>query len=287
MSGNIAQLFSRHRATPNRVLYRHFTGAAWEDVTVDEVAQRIGRWQAAFRREGFAPGERIALCARNGVDWVAIDQAALGLGLVVVPLYVDDNPESVAWCVDNAQARLLIVESSGIAANLTSLADGEHLLPPIVVLRPDDGERSATAATFLPATGDDMVVHDLPKDALATICFTSGTSGRPKGVMLSHGNILANVEQCQATGMARPDDLFLSILPLSHMFERTGGYYLPLAIGAKVAYCRGVAQIADDLASQAPTAIFAVPRISAVRHSIPSSRARSSVSDCRCCRATA
>ena len=82
-------------------------GAAWEDVTVDEVAQRIERWQAAFRREGFAPGERIALCARNGVNWVAIDQAALGLGLVVVPLYVDDNPESVAWCVDHAKARLL------------------------------------------------------------------------------------------------------------------------------------------------------------------------------------
>ena len=117
-------------------------------------------------------------------------------------------------------------------------------------------------ATFLPAATDGMVVHEPPEDTLATICFTSGTSGRPKGVMLSHGNILANVEQCRQTGMARgPTICFLSILPLSHMFERTGGYYLPLAIGAKVAYCRGVAQIAEDLASQAPTAIFAVPRI--------------------------
>jgi long-chain acyl-CoA synthetase len=79
--------------------------------------------------------------------------------------------------------------------------------------------------------------------------------------MLSHANIIANVEQCAATGMAHPEDLFLSILPLSHMFERTGGYYLPLSLGAKVAYARGVAQIADDLASQVPTAIFAVPRI--------------------------
>jgi long-chain acyl-CoA synthetase len=79
--------------------------------------------------------------------------------------------------------------------------------------------------------------------------------------MLSHGNILANVEQCRQTAMARIDDTFLSILPLSHMFERTGGYYLPLAIGAKVAYCRGIAQIADDLLSQAPTVMFAVPRI--------------------------
>jgi long-chain acyl-CoA synthetase len=79
--------------------------------------------------------------------------------------------------------------------------------------------------------------------------------------MLSHGNIIANVGQCAETGMARADDVFLSILPLSHMFERTGGYYLPLALGARVAYCRGVAHLADDLMTQAPTAMFAVPRI--------------------------
>ncbi len=261
MADNIANLFHRQRASPGRVLYRHFSDSAWEDVTAGEVAVLIGRWQAAFRREAYAPGDRIALCARNGVSWVAIDQAALGLGLVVVPLYVDDNPDNVAWCVDNAQARLLIVENSRMAASLAGVADSAHPLPPVVVLRPGDGERGATAATFLPAAGADMVVREVPDDTLATICFTSGTSGRPKGVMLSHGNILANVEQCRQTGMAKADDVFLSILPLSHMFERTGGYYLPLAIGAKVTYCRGVAQIADDLAAQKPTAIFAVPRI--------------------------
>ena len=137
----------------------------------------------------------------------------------------------------------------------------DHPLPPLVVLRPDDGETARTAAAFLPADGGDFTIADVPLEALATICFTSGTSGRPRGVMLSHGNILANVEQCRATGMARPDDLFLSILPLSHMFERTGGYYLPLAIGARVAYCRSVAHVAEDLRSQAPTVMFAVPRI--------------------------
>jgi len=79
--------------------------------------------------------------------------------------------------------------------------------------------------------------------------------------MLSHGNIIANVTSCQQTRMARSSDVFLSILPLSHMFERTGGYYLPLSIGAKVVYARGAAHIADDLASQAPTVIFAVPRV--------------------------
>jgi long-chain acyl-CoA synthetase len=260
---NIAQLFLQHLAHPERVLYRHCVGETWTDVPVAGLAAEIARWQAAFRRERFAPGDRIALCARNGVQWVAVDLAALGLGLVVVPLYVDDNPDNVAWCVGNAQARLLVVENGRIAAALARCATPEQPLPPIVVLRHDvEGDAGALAAErFLPAAGGAPVADPLPDDALATICFTSGTAGRPKGVMLSHANILANTAQCRATGMARPEDVFLSILPLSHMFERTGGYYLPLSIGAQVAYGRGVAQIADDLVAQAPTVIFAVPRI--------------------------
>ena len=261
MSGNIAHLFAQHRSTPERVLYRHYAGDAWADVTVAEVAQAAGRWQAAFRREGLVAGDRIAICVRNGVTWVAVDLAALGMALVVVPLYVDDHPDNVAWCVGHAQARLLIVDNSRIAAGIARLADVGHPLPPLVVLRPDDGETARTAAAFLPVEGGDLAIEDVAPATLATICFTSGTAGRPKGAMLSHGNILANVEQCRATGMARPDDLFLSILPLSHMFERTGGYYLPLAIGAKVAFCRGVAHVPEDLRSQAPTVMFAVPRI--------------------------
>ena len=262
MTGNIAHLLLQHvERSPAHLLYRHFVEEVWQDVSAGEVAARAARWQAAFRREGLQPGDRIALCVRNGVSWVAIDMAALGMGLVVVPLYVDDNPDNVAWCAANAEARLLIVENSRIAAALAKVQDPQQPLPPRVIVRPDAGETSATAATWLPQEGGLFTVADAAADMLATICFTSGTAGRPKGVMLTHANILANVEQCRATNMARPDDLFLSILPLSHMFERTGGYYLPLSLGARVAYARGVAQIADDLASQAPTAMFAVPRI--------------------------
>jgi len=118
MNGNIAQLFTPHRQHPDRVLYRHFAGEAWRDVTVAEIEQEIARWQAAFRRDGFAAGDRVAICARNGVAWVAMDLAALGMRLVVVPLYVDDNPDNVAWCVAHAEARLLIVENSRLAASL-------------------------------------------------------------------------------------------------------------------------------------------------------------------------
>ena len=261
MPGNIAQFFARHLTRPTHAVFRHHVQGAWRDVTVAEVEALARQWQAAFRRDGLVAGDRVAICARNGVNWVAVDLAALGLGLVVVPLYVDDNAENVAWCVGTADARLLIVENSRLAAALAKCAGAALPLPPVVVLRPDDGETAATLATFLPDATVELTVAELADDTLATICFTSGTAGRPKGVMLSHANIIANVGQCAQTGMARPEDVFLSILPLSHMFERSGGYYLPLSLGAKVAFSRGVAQIADDLATQAPTIIFAVPRI--------------------------
>ena len=260
MAANLAHLLQRALTVPGRAPYRHWTGARWEDVTAHEVAARAAQWQAAFRREGLAIGDRVALCVRNGVQWVALDNAALGLGLVVVPLYVDDNPDNIAWCTSHAQARLIVVDGSRMAEALRKLAT-QYALPPMVVLRADAGEPGTPSERFVPAADRAFEVREVEPDALATICFTSGTSGRPKGVMLSHRNIGANVEGCIATGMARASDRFLSILPLSHMFERTGGYYLPLAIGAQVVYARGVAQLPEDLATQRPTAMFAVPRI--------------------------
>jgi len=255
---NIGEYFRQHISAPDKVLYRHFDGGEWRDVNVGEIAALVGRWQAALAALGLAAGDRVAICLKNGVDWVALDLAALGLGLVVVPLYVDDSADNIAWCVTNAEARMLVVESTKVASTLKSTAS---TLPPVYVLRPDAGDPNATVASLLPAAAAAPQFRFLPEKTLATICYTSGTSGRPKGVMLSHGNIIANVASCQETGMARSTDLFLSILPLSHMFERTGGYYLPLSIGAKVVYARSTAQLAEDLAAQAPTVMFAVPRI--------------------------
>ena len=254
---NIGEYFRQHLSTPDKVLYRHFD-RDWRDVNVGELAPALGRWQAWLEAQGLGRGDRVAICLRNGIDWAMLDLAALGLGLVVVPLYVDDNPDSVAWCVANAEARLLVVETAKMAAALKHTG---ATLPPVYVLRSVPGDEMPPIAALLPPEAPAPRFESLAEDTLATICYTSGTAGRPKGVMLSHGNIIANVRSCLETRMARGSDVFLSILPLSHMFERTGGYYLPLSIGAKVVYARGIAQLADDLAAQAPTVMFAVPRI--------------------------
>src|SRR5713101_7821337 len=255
---NIASLLKAQLATPERILYRQFVEGGWREFSAREIAAYAARWQAFLRAEGLAPGERVALSLKNGIHWVAADQGALGLGLVVVPLYVDDNAENVAWCLENSGARLLVVESSRMVYALQGVAAS---LPRVLCLAADPGSGHESVETVLPKRASAFEVASLEDGALATICYTSGTVGRPKGVMLTHGNILANLAACERLRLARSDDVFLSLLPLSHMFERTGGYYLPLSIGAKVAYARSVSQLVEDLASERPTVMFAVPRV--------------------------
>jgi len=255
---NIAGLLNAQLATPERILYRQFLEGGWRDVSAREIAAYAARWQAFLRAEGLAPGDRVALCLKNGIHWVAADQGALGLGIVVVPLYADDNPENVAWCLENSGARLLVAESSRMADALQGVAAS---LPRVLCLAADPGSGHDAVEAALPRQAPAFEATPLEDGALATICYTSGTAGRPKGVMLTHGNILANVSGCERLRLARSDDVFLSLLPLSHMFERTGGYYLPLAVGAKVTYARSISQLAEDLASERPTVMFAVPRV--------------------------
>jgi long-chain acyl-CoA synthetase len=255
---NIAGLLKAQLATPERILYRQFLEGGWRDISAREISAYAARWQAFVRAEGLAPGDRVALCLKNGIHWVAADQGVLGLGLVVVPLYADDNPENVAWCLENSGARLLVAESSRMAYALQGVATS---LPRVLCLAADPGSGHDAVEAVLPRQAPAFEVAPLEDGALATICYTSGTAGRPKGVMLTHGNILANVSACERLRLARSEDVFLSLLPLSHMFERTGGYYLPLSIGAKVTYARSVSQLAEDLASERPTVMFAVPRV--------------------------
>src|SRR5437667_6270048 len=133
---NIAGLRKARLATPERILYRQFLEGGWSEISAREIATYVARWQAFLRAEGMAPGDRVALCLKNGIHWVAADQGALGLGLVVVPLYADDNPENVAWCLENSGARLLVAESSRMAYALQNVATS---LPRVLCLAADPG----------------------------------------------------------------------------------------------------------------------------------------------------
>jgi Long-chain acyl-CoA synthetases (AMP-forming) len=260
-------LRERVRRTPGNLAYRSFNrdDEQWHDWNWAGAAQEVARWQQALAAEGLTPGERVALLLRNGPPWVWFEQAALGLGLVVVPLYLEDRPDNTAYILQDAGVRVLLVQEERYGRLRTALEAVPDLQRIIVA---GDGEgtvcgpRAVPLAVWLPPAGDrPLAARQGCADDLATIVYTSGTTGRPKGVMLSHRNILSNVEASLALERFVPGDLFLSFLPLSHMLERMAGYYLPMMAGSAVAYARSVQQLAEDLQTQRPTILIAVPRV--------------------------
>jgi len=218
--------------------------------------------------EGLEPGDRVAISLRNCVDWVAFDQAALGLGLVVVPLYTTDNPDNLAHILADSGSRLLLIESEPSWAALAERSEGLPGLRRVLCPSHSQGATSIPTGTryrplgeWLPEVGDVPIDRVRDPDSLATLVYTSGTTGPPKGVMLSHRAILWDAEAVQRRIPALATDLFLSFLPLAHAFERTLGYYLPMMAGARVAYARSVEQLRHDLVAVRPTILLSVPRV--------------------------
>jgi long-chain acyl-CoA synthetase len=260
----------RVRRTPDGLAYRFFDRGTsqWRDLAWSDVGREVGRWQAVLGQEGLHPGDRVALALRNSPEWVIFDQAALGLGLVTVPLYVDDRPDNVAHILKDSGARLLLVQDAAAWRRLAPHLVEAAALQRVLLLsdgRSGEGtssdERVAELSQRLPEEPQPLAARDGDPEALASIVYTSGTTGRPKGVMLSHRNISSVAQAATQVIDIFREDVFLSFLPLSHMLERTGGYYLPLITGSTVAFSRSVQQLAEDLEQVRPTALIAVPRI--------------------------
>ena len=264
----LAGLFrERVKRSPNKLAYRQFdqdTGQ-WCDSTWQEMATEVARWQDALANEGLQHGDRVAVLLRNCKEWVTFDQAALGCGLVVVPLYTDDRPESAAYILNHSGAKVLLLLGEEQWQGLLTVHDQLDKLVRILTLEPvtvPEGEtRVSTVADWLPETGGELHSDDADSGALATIVYTSGTTGRPKGVMLSHSNILFDSDSALEIVQMYADDLLISFLPLSHTFERTVGYYIPMMVGASIAYARSIQELGEDLQTIKPTLMISVPRI--------------------------
>lgn len=268
----LAGLFvERVRRSPGRPAYRYYPreGGAWRELTWGEMGAEVARWRQALVAEGLRAGDRVAVLLRNCPEWAMFDQAALSLGLAVVPLYTEDRAENAAYIFEDAGVRLLLVQDAARWRRLASAVGNQPNPRRVILLESSDDSvrllaedpRVALASAWLPAEGPAYEPVGTDPTALATIVYTSGTTGRPKGVMLSHRSILEIANSGLAAIDCYQEDVFLSFLPLSHMLERTAGFYLPMMAGSSVAFARSVAQLSEDLQSVRPTLMVAVPRV--------------------------
>ncbi|HET7060863.1 MAG TPA: long-chain fatty acid--CoA ligase [Nitrosospira sp.] len=297
-AGTLSGLFRiRKERSPESVAYIQFDSESgkWRSYTWQEMGRLVGRWRTALASEGFGAGERVAILLRNSVEWVGFDQAALSLGLVVVPLYPSDSPDNIAYILADSGARLLLVQTQGRWETLAPLCAGLTHLKKVLTVQNlgETGKALSTDEKILLESLDDWlakvaspfaeepnplaksagekypneqgeykyVTHEPDPHALATLVYTSGTTGRPKGVMLSHHNVLWDAGATLNAIRGYRSDIYLSLLPLSHMFERTVGYYVPMMAGSTVGFARSLKDLPSDIDVIRPTLLVAVPQI--------------------------
>jgi long-chain acyl-CoA synthetase len=237
----------------------------WHTTTWKEMAQIVSRWRHALQQENLETGDRVAVMLPNCPEWVAFDQAALSLGLIVVPLFANDRPGNIAHILENSESKIFLCPGIQYWQHLSPVLDQLNSLQKIITIDfcqiSKEDPRITCITNWLPDSQESTSSYSPVIHETASIVYTSGTTGLPKGVMLSHRNILENSYGGLLSMDIYPDDTFLSFLPLSHMLERTVGYYLPMMAGATVAFSRSIADLANDLENIKPTVLVAVPRI--------------------------
>ena len=261
----------RVKRSPDAIAYRYFDQKhnIWKESTWQEMSIEVAHCQAALQKEPLEKGDRVAIMATNSREWIIFDQAVLGLGLVLVPLYTQDRADNANYILKDCNAKLLVIDNIDQWSNLSQ---NPHCFDTVsrVVSIEDIGAANEVKLTSLQnwlveranAEKNSSLIRDESNaDELATIVYTSGTTGNAKGVMLSHRNILCNTFSGLRSIYVTDKDTFLSFLPLSHTLERTAGYYLPMMSGATVAFARSIHGLTEDLLMIRPTRLVTVPRI--------------------------
>lgn len=234
-------------------------GSRFLTLTYSKLLSRARQVASALAASGIAPGDRIALMSENRPEWAILDWGAQLAGVVLVPLFPTRAAPQVRYILKDSGAKLLFCEDAGIVARCVAAIEEMDPRPGLVSIEPAPPAQSF--ADFLRAgDGQDFQVADAQPDDLCTLIYTSGTTGDPKGVMLTHRNLLSNIESCLEALDVGPDDVFLWTLPLSHVFSRMAAHFLPVFCGATIVCGKSLRTLADDMRLGRPTVMLMVPR---------------------------
>ena len=243
----------------------------WVSRTYRETWDWISELSLGLRDLGLGPGQTACIVGRTRPEWVIGDLAALATGATTAPIYPQSEPNQAAFILNNVGATLVFVENAQQAAKIEGIRSEVPTLKHVVTMDPS-GKFPDGTLTFddvMARAGSDPAARRLWRegwesiagDQIATVIHTSGTTANPKGAMLSHANILFNYQAVNQVIDLSEEDTFLSWLPLSHIFERVAGEFLPLGLGATVAYAEPlIERLAQNMADVKPTIMAAVPR---------------------------
>jgi long-chain acyl-CoA synthetase len=256
------------------------TGGVYRGKSWNQVAQEVRNLSLGLVALGVERKDRVALMMTTQANWAVSDLAILSADAVNVPIYPTNRGQQIAHIVNDAGAQILIAGSMDI---LNEVRDAWSEMPKLKVVIIPNGTKDKADTAELQDGQDIMEMQEVmelgrelgekepslfdsrwqavTKEDLASVLYTSGTTGNPKGVMLTHNNFLSNVRGGLEKVPVYDDYISLSFLPLSHVLERTAGYYMPLMVGATIAYAESIDTLAENMMELKPHFMVSVPRV--------------------------
>jgi len=267
------------KVAPHSV-FKHKVGGKFIDISYSEFKEATDSFAMGLHSLGVKRGDKLAIISENRPEWVYADMAILGLGAVDVPLYPSLTASSIEFIINNSDSVGVIVSNKFQLNKVLKVRANLRPVKFIIVMNEKDlitGEPGLYTFNDIVKRGD-IVKKEKPfffkesirlckEHDLCTIIYTSGTTGEPKGVMLTHENIMSNVKGAHIVFSIDKNDVFLSFLPLCHIFERTTGYYTALSGGCQIAYAESIESVAQNLTEIKPTIMTTVPRLFERMHS--------------------
>ena len=260
------------RFSSKRAALRYKADGIWHDITHQELARRVKHAALGLFQLGIQPGDKVAILSNNRPEWALADFASLTARCPDVPIYPTLPAGQVAYILRNSGAVAAFVSDREQYEKIAEARDDAPALRHVIVFDEVEGiegpgvltlarliQQGAAAESKYPTYAEDA--RSVKPDDLATLIYTSGTTGDPKGVMLSHGNFASNVVAALKVVSIGPDDSALSVLPLSHSFERMAGHYTLFHAGATISYAESIDAVAANMGEVHPTVMLAVPRL--------------------------
>ena len=250
----------------------------WIPLTWNETSLKVKEFAGGLRSLGVKPGDKIVIVSENRPEWIIADLAINLIGAITVPAYTTNTEDDHHYILEHSDAKAVIA-SNNILANRVALATTRTNLCKILItldnysgFEPDNLKiiKFEEVGDFGKNNIETALDHfeDIQPDDVSCIIYTSGTGGRPKGVMLTHKNIFSNLQGAEdlLEIIGKKDNKYLSLIPLSHSYEHTAGLYLQIDLGSQIYFCEGPEKFSQNLNEVSPTLTTAVPRIFEVIH---------------------
>jgi long-chain acyl-CoA synthetase len=257
------------RLAVEKRLNGEWQGISWREYYESARAAGLGLYSLGIRK-----GERVALLSQNRIEWVVADMGIIGIGAVTIPIYTTLPAHEVGYIIGNSESKIFIAEDKvALQKGLDVLNDCPYLEKIVVIdttgcdMSPEnlmsfDELKTLGAALFEKESGlFEKLTDAVERDDLATFVYTSGTTGPPKGAMITHGNVLAVCEALDGMKWADDRDVLVAFLPLCHVFQRVAGHFFAMCVGIYTHYTESFDTIVEDIQTKKPTILLAVPRV--------------------------